>query len=78
MRQVEVVIKEQKEITKVICNMCKKEIEVKNGIPEEEMLSVEQQWGYNSNKDGEKHSFDICEECYDKLRASFAIPVKIE
>lgn len=78
MRQLEVVIKEQKEITKVICNMCKKEIEVKNGIPEEEMLSVEQQWGYNSNKDGEKHSFDICEECYDKLRASFAIPVKIE
>lgn len=78
MRQFEVVIKEQKEITKVICNMCKKEIEVKNGMPEEEMLSVEKQWGYYSNKDGEKHSFDICEECYDKLVTSFAIPVKIE
>lgn len=78
MRQFEVVIKEQKEITKVICNMCKKEIEVKNGMPEEEILSVEKQWEYYSNKDGEKHSFDICEECYDKLVTSFAIPVKIE
>ncbi len=47
----------------------------KNGIPEEEMLTVEKRWGYFSHKDGELHRFDICEECYDTWIASFQIPV---
>ena len=34
MRQFEICKKEQKEITKIICNLCKKEIKVKNGISE--------------------------------------------
>lgn len=54
---------------------CKKEITIKNGIPEEEMLTVEKRWGYFSHKDGELHRFDICEECYDTWIASFQIPV---
>ena len=32
------------------------------------------QWGYFSEKDGESHSFDLCEACYDKLTAGFKIP----
>ena len=51
------------------------EITIKNGIPEEEMLTVEKRWGYFSHKDGELHRFDICEECYDTWIASFQIPV---
>ena len=78
MRQFEFCKKEQKEITKIICNLCKKEIKVKNGISEEDVLSVEKRWGYFSNKDNEVHRFDLCEECYDKLIASFEIPVEIE
>ena len=25
----------------------------------------------------EKHEFDLCEECYDRITASFAVPPKI-
>lgn len=78
MRQFEFCKKEQKEITKIVCNLCKKEIKVKNGISEVDVLSVEKRWGYFSNKDNEVHRFDLCEECYDKLIASFEIPVEIE
>ena len=78
MRQFEVCEKEQKEITKIFCNSCKKEIRVENGISEEDVLSVEKRWGYFSNKDNEVHRFDLCEECYDKLIASFEIPVERE
>lgn len=78
MRQFEFCKKEQKEITKIVCNLCKKEIKVKNGISEEDVLSVEKRWGYFSNKDNEVHRFDLCEECYDKLIASFEVPVEKE
>ena len=30
-----------------------------------------------SGKDLEKHEFDLCEECYDRITASFAVPPKI-
>ena len=43
----------------VICNQCKKELSVENGIIK-------------------KHSFDLCEECYDKMIKGFAIPVEEE
>ena len=63
---------------KIICNMCGKEISVKNNIKNEDVLSVEKRWGYPSEKDNEVHRFDLCEECYDKLVRSFKIPVEIE
>ena len=78
MRQFEFCKKTQKEITKIFCNSCKKEIRVENGISEEDVLSVEKRWGYFSNKDNEVHRFDLCEACYDKLIASFDIPVERE
>lgn len=71
-------MKETKEVTKIICNKCGKEILVINGRSEEEVLSVEHGWGYFSEKDGEKHMFDLCELCYDEYIASFEIPVEIE
>ena len=65
-------IKETKEIKKIICNQCGKEIPVVDGYPRD------QEWGYFSEKDGERHSFDLCEECYDRLLASFKLPAEIE
>lgn len=78
MRQFKVYNRQEKEITKIICNQCGKEIEVVNGIAKEEVLTVEKQWGYFSDKDNELHQFDLCEDCYDKLLSSFKIPVEIE
>ena len=62
---------EQKETR--ICNVCGKTVE----LPFGEGLSVEKTWGYFSGKDGERHSFFLCEDCYDRITAAFAVPVKI-
>lgn len=63
---------------KIICNKCGKELEVKNGIVREGFFHGEIYWGYFSRKDGEKHSFDLCEDCYDELAGSFAVEVTVE
>lgn len=68
----------QKELTEVVCNQCKKELKVENGILKDACFHGEVQFGYFSNKDGQKHSFDLCEECYDKMIKKFAIPVEEE
>ena len=73
MRQYE--MKETKEIKKIICNKCGKEIVVQNGIAREDCLSVDKRWGYFSGKDNQTDSFDLCEECYDSFVATFLIPV---
>lgn len=59
-------------IDKIICNKCGKEIK------EADVLSVEKRWGYFSEKDNEVHHFDLCEQCYDEMVASFQIPINIE
>lgn len=69
-------IQETKEVEKIICNRCGKEIIVKNGIAEEDVLSVQKRWGYFSNKDNEVHEFDLCEACYDQWIATFSIPAE--
>lgn len=53
------------------CNCCGKTIAY-------EALIVRKKWGYFSGKDGEIHSFCICENCYDRIRAEFRIPVEAE
>lgn len=78
MRQYKICEVQKKEAEKIVCNMCKKEIEVVNGIAKEDVLTVEKRWGYFSNKDNEVHRFDLCEECYDRLIESFAIPIDKE
>lgn len=71
-------MKETKEIKKIICNKCGKEIPAVDGVPREGVFSVDYQWGYFSEKDGERHSFDLCEACYDELLKSFCIPAEIK
>ncbi len=69
-------MQEKKEVEKIICNKCGKEILVKNGVSEEDVLSVQKRWGYFSKKDNDVHEFDLCEECYDKWIATFSIPIE--
>ena len=78
MRQFGVEVKEQKELKKMVCNCCGKELMVKGGIVREGVFSAEYSWGYFSEKDGETHSFDLCVECYDKWIGGFKIPVEIQ
>lgn len=70
--------KETKEIKKIICNRCGREIQVENGHPTAGVFSVDYQWGYFSDKDGETHRFDLCESCYDEWIKGFLIPVAVE
>lgn len=61
-------------IEKVICNLCKKEVQYKDGMLREEFFSAEACFGYFSRKDGIRHRFDLCEDCYDSLIRQFQIP----
>ena len=58
----------------IYCNRCGRQLEGTDGTPVEEGLQVEKSWGYFSGKDGEIHSFDLCESCYDRLVQDFQIP----
>lgn len=72
-------IQETREVEKIICNKCGKEILVSNGVPQGDSLHVEKRWGYFSEKDNDVHSFDLCEACYDEMVAGFVIaPEKVE
>lgn len=66
------------ELIAVVCNECGKYLLVENGILKEGCFEADAVFGYFSKKDGQIHSFDLCEECYDKIIESFAIPVKAE
>lgn len=61
----------------LICNKCGRKLQVSNGRVMEGVCTVEVDWGYFSHKDGEHHSFDLCETCYDQLIKEFRIPVTI-
>ena len=60
-------------LTELRCNRCGKKMELHQGIVREGVFSAQDQWGYFSDKDGEKHSFDLCERCYDEMIKDFAI-----
>lgn len=65
-------------LKKVVCNQCGRELKLKNGIVQEGIYEGNIRWGYFSEKDGERHSFDLCEACYERLTGGFFIPVTIE
>ncbi len=78
MRRYTEVIKKGNEPIAIICNRCGKEIHKKNGVWTEDILHVEKAWGYFSEKDTRRDSFDLCETCYDEITGTFAIPVEVE
>lgn len=69
---------QEKQLAAVICNGCKKELTVENGIVKEGCFQADTIFGYFSKKDGIRHRFDLCEDCYDRLAAGLKIPVQGE
>lgn len=66
------------ELETVICNRCAKKLAVKNGILREGVFRVKYAWDFFSEKDGERHAWDLCEECYDELLGEFKIAAETE
>ena len=62
----------------VVCNLCGKKLAVKEGIIREGAVGFDHAWDYFSEKDGEIHHFDLCEDCYDEFISHFRIPVDVE
>ena len=65
-------------LTKVVCNACGNQLG--GSMPEDpvadaEYVSINVRWGYYSRKDLTEHRADICESCWDKITATFKIPV---
>ena len=66
------------QLESVVCNKCGKKLVVEQGILREGAVMFDHCWDFFSEKDGEKHSFELCEECYDALLKGFRIPAEIE
>ena len=64
------------ELLEVVCNRCGKKLQVENGYLKEGCFSADNLFGYFSRKDGERHHFDLCEDCYEEFTAQFAVPVE--
>ena len=63
-------------LIQVICNRCGKKLKLENGYLKEACFQADHVFGYFSNKDGIRHCFDLCEDCYDKMVENFKIPVE--
>lgn len=66
------------ELISVICNCCKKELLVENGILKEEAVEVKHTFGYFGKRDGQRELFDLCEDCYSRIAGGFQIPPQQE
>lgn len=64
------------QLVEVYCNQCKKKLIVEKGQILEGVFHGKVKWGYFSEKDGEVHSFDLCEKCYDQWISGFQIPAE--
>lgn len=60
------------------CNICGIKHKIDKGILTKDFIEVRKEWGYFSKKDLEIHSFNICEECYDKMIKDFKLSVTIK
>ena len=65
-------------LEKIVCNRCGKETFTQRGLLKEDFVSIDKNWGYFSDKDGEIHRIDLCESCYDEFCKSFKIQPTIE
>lgn len=70
--------KDEKKQKVCTCNRCGHVMHISHGVLEEDCLYIEKAWGYFSKKDGTRHSWYLCEACYDALVAEFVIPVEAE
>lgn len=68
---------DNKKLAQVMCNKCGRELKVEDGYLKEGCFYVDYVFGYFSKKDGMRHSWDLCEECYDEWVSQMAIPAQI-
>ena len=68
----------EKKIMDVFCNMCGQKIEKVNNDTFCDYFHAIKEWGYFSDMDTKKHSFDLCQNCYKKLISQFEISVTEE
>ena len=66
---------EENKLLEARCNQCGKPMHVENGFLKEGCFHGENVFGYFSTRDGSRHSWDMCEECYNRLIQGFVIPV---
>lgn len=66
----------QNQLIRMGCNACGRTWEAKNGIVTADFISVDKIWGYFSKKDGIRQSFDLCEECFERLNQNWRIPAQ--
>ena len=50
--------------------------DMENGILKEGCISADVCFGYFSRRDGARHRFDLCEDCYDEMISRFCVPVE--
>lgn len=62
---------------KLFCNACGRTLRVENGILKEDIFEGDKEWGFFSNKDAVRHTFYLCEACYDRIIATFVIPPEV-
>ncbi len=65
---------QNRQLVQVVCNQCGKELQLENGYIKEGCFTTDFLFGYFSKKDGMRHRFDLCEDCYDKMVAGFQVP----
>ena len=73
MRQFKEQTRKVKEVTSIVCNKCGRVIPVVEGVPQEDVLTVDKRWGYFSEKDNRRDHIDLCESCYGD-RTGAAVP----
>lgn len=61
-------------VVDVICNRCGESCLPHAHATGFEHAAVDVAWGYNSNKDGTKQHWDLCEKCHDEFVATFKVP----
>lgn len=66
------------QLDRVVCNCCGKKLVVKDGTVREGVVSINHTWDFFSEKDGEVHHIDICEDCYDDWINQFKVSVEVE
>lgn len=58
----------------IVCNCCGQVIVPADSSDKAAFLAVTQMWGYFSKWDGFRHSFHMCEKCYEKMIMTWVYP----
>ena len=66
------------EVTDISCNSCARHIEKDNKGYFEDYIALNKRWGYHSPYDGERHTLDICSDCYRAWVSEFKMPPQVE